>query len=467
MAGTYTQGEHKELSGVYTRIVAALTAVTKGTRGIVTYPFTSNWGPINSLTESYTGTEFNKLYNAEDTELTANKIYTHAFKGKPYMVLGYRMASGSAAKGTVTLNDSTSAKSLELETLYPTDRAFIARVTESLSGGKAVEILEGEKMLTKAEGTTLADIEAVLNTSDYVRVKSKGTNLPAIIASATFAGGNNGTDITATEYAAYRAEVEADMRAKTIALDSYADAAEVTATEAWAKRVRDDGVYITFVNGGPSTWDANLNAANQKSKTFNARYVINVGNGVDGFTAGEMAIFIAARVASIALNRTLTDEVVPYSRVNQKLTKSQRIEAKRAGTLVFTQQGDNVLIDEGINTLTVPGENERIEMGKIRVNNTLDQMAYDLELFGDEYKKTRSNTTEARETYAATVEQDYFVPLILQEVFKPGATYRPDADYHGKNPVYRAKIDEAYFVAEVQPVDSMEKIYQKVNVNFD
>ncbi|WP_332648896.1 phage tail protein [Lysinibacillus sp. 54212] len=467
MSGTYKQGEHKVLSGVYTRIVAALEEVSNGTRGIVTYPFTSDWGPVNVLQECYSDKDFNELYNAENTALTANTVYNHAFKGKPSMVLGYRMATAAAAKGIALLNDDTSAKALELETLYPSKRSFAARVTESLSGGKSIEILEKEKVLMKVEGATVAEIVAALNSSEYVRVKSAGEKLPADNAGVTFSGGNNGEVVTGTEYAGYRAEVEADMRAKAIALDDYTDPAEVVATEGWLRRVRNDGLYITFVNGGPLSWDTNLSAAHQKSKAFNHRAIVNVGNGADGFTAGEVAIYIAARVASVALNRTLTDEDTPYKLVNKKLTRAERIEAKKVGTLILVQQGDKVIIDEAINTLTVPGEDERIEMSKIRVSNALDQMAYDLELFGDEYKKTRSNTPEARETYAATVEKEYFEPLVLQEVFKPGATYRPDPDYHGTNPIYTAKLDEAYFVSGVTPVDSMEKIYQKANVSFN
>lgn len=50
MAGLYTEGESKVLSGVYSLIIAISTSITSGGRGIVAYPFTADWGPVNELT---------------------------------------------------------------------------------------------------------------------------------------------------------------------------------------------------------------------------------------------------------------------------------------------------------------------------------------------------------------------------------------------------------------------------------
>ena len=43
MAGLYTEGESKTLSGVYSLILAISTSITSGGRGIVAYPFTADW----------------------------------------------------------------------------------------------------------------------------------------------------------------------------------------------------------------------------------------------------------------------------------------------------------------------------------------------------------------------------------------------------------------------------------------
>ena len=466
MAGTYTPGSSKVLSGVYTLIMAAVEAVTMGARGVVAYPFTSNWGPVNTLGTVLGGSEYKDLYNAAGTALTASKIYKHAFKGQPQRVLCYRMATGAAAKGTVTLNDSGSAKSLELETLYPSDRAFTAVVKDGTAGGKVVEIVENGVKLLSVEGTSVADLTAKLNTSDYVRVKSSGANLPANNAGVAFAGGNNGSAVTATEYAAFLDVLEADRKPSAFSLDGVSDDAILATVRAWVKRVRTEGFYVTFVQGGPLSWDTDVAAANAASKAANHRGIVNVGNGMDGYPGADLAIFMAARVASVGLNRTLTDEPVDYVSVNKKLKPGERVLAKEAGTVVFVQDGDAILIDEGVNTLTTPGGEEVKEMGKIRVNNALDQIAKDLEAFGVEYKRTRSNTQEARETYAATVETSYLQPLARMEVIQNGYFYRPDPDFHGKAAVFKPKIDEAFFHADLTPVDSMERIYQKLGVHF-
>jgi hypothetical protein len=376
------------------------------------------------------------------------------------------MATEAAAKGNVSLA-AAAGDPLVLETLYPSSRAFNAVVKDSLTAGyKVVQITEGGVKLVEVEANTIADLEAKLNLTDYVRVRSKGANLPSNTAGAAFANGNDGAVATATEYAAFLDVMEADRRAGAFSLDGVTDEGIQTTTIAWVKRVRDEGFYVTYVRGGASSWDTSIGDANTASKAVNHRGIVNVGNGCDGYTAAEMAIFIAARIASIALNRTLTDEVVDYVVVNKKLKPGERVTAKESGTLVFVQEGDAVVIDEGVNTLTTPGADERKEFGKIRVNNTLDQIAKDTEAFGDEYKKNLSNTQEARETYAATVENSYFRPLETMEVLQPGSTYRPDPEYHGKTAVYVAKIDEAFFVYGIKVVDSMERIYQKGHVNF-
>jgi len=467
MAGTYLEGSSKVLSGVYSLIKAAVSAVSLGARGIVAYPFTADWGPINVLTVTAYGSEFDKLFNAAGSSLTSGKISKHAFKGKPQQLLAYRMATSAAAKGTCTLDDAEAADSIVMETLYPSARSFVAAVKAgSTAGAVVIEITEGSVLLVSVEGSTVAALAAALNTSDYVRVTDTGDNMPAVTSGEAFAGGNNGSTVTEAEYTNFLTEIEADGTPNAFSFDAVEDEDILTLAETWVKRVRDEGMYITWARGGPLSWDNDMPSANAKSKALNWRGIINVGNGVDGYGAAEMAIFIAARVASIALNRTVTDEVIDYADVNKKLTPGQRIVAKQSGTLVFVKDGKSVLIDEGVGTLTAPHTDEVVEMGKIRVNNALDAVTKDLEAFGNEYKKSRSNTQEARITYAATVEDSYFRPLASLEVIKNDYFYIQDPEYHGKTAVFTPKIDEAFFFSGIWPVDSMERIYQKISVNF-
>jgi len=466
MAGIYLEGSSKPLSGVYTLIQAAVAAVTMSNRGIVAYAFTSDWGPVNVITPTANGSEFKAVFNGAKTALSAAKVYTHAYKGNPQRVLGYRMATGLAAKGTLVLSDAAAAMALTLETLYPSKRVFTAVVKDGTSGGKVVDIVENGIKLVSVEGTTVADLEAALNLSDYVRVTAKGTTLPNSIAGANFVGGSDGEIVTATEYNAFLEELEADGTPSTFALDGTSDETIIASVATWVKRVRLEGLYITFVNGGPATWDTALADANTASISFNYRGIVNVGNGVDGYTAAEMAIFIAARVASVPLNRTLTDEVVPYTKVNKKLKPSERVLAKEKGTLVFIQNGDFVEIDEAVNTLTNPPAGETKEFSKLRIHNAMDQITKDLEAFGEQYKKELSNTDIAREIYAATVENSYLKGMASREVVQPGYFYRPDPNYHGKDAVFNPQIDEAFFFADLTPVDSMERIYQKIGVSF-
>lgn len=462
MAGTFTKGISKILSGVYSRIVATVSSITMGSRGIVAYPFTSDWGPVNELVP-HSLKEFAATYNAEQTTLTASKIYLHASKGAPSKVLAYRMAIDTAAKGTCTLGEA----SLQLETLYPSARAFTVIVKDGVEEDtKVVDVVESGVKLVTATGATVADLAEQLNASDYVRVTTVGTVMPENNAGVAFTGGSNGDSVTVVQYAAFLTAVEADGTANSFSLDGTSDAAIITTVETWLRRVRNEGLYISFASGGPTTWDGDINLANTRSTAFNYRGIVNVGVGCNGYTPADMAIFVAARIASVALNRTVTDETVPYTKVNKKLTVTQRETAKTKGTLVFVSNGDFIEIDEGINTLTNPSGDESKEFGKIRVSNTLDYITKDLEAFGNEYKKSKSNTDEARQCYAALVEDSYLRPLANDEVIRQGYFYRPDPEYHGKDAVYKPKIDEAFFDSDITPVDSMERIYQKIGVNF-
>ena len=466
MAGTYTKGISKILSGVYSRIVAAINAVTAGTRGIVAYPFTADWGPVNELVTCSLG-EFASMYHADVavTGLTANSIYVHASNGRPQKVQAYRMAVDAAKTARAQLADG----GMVLETLYPTTRAFTAVVKDGvIDGTKTVQLIENGLEIFAATSDTVAGLVEQINASDYIRVATAGEALPANNAGVKFENGSNGEAVTAANYTAFATAMEEDGNANAFALDGVTDEAIIATMKAWLSRVRSEGFYVTMAVGGPKTWDTDISQANAASIGYNNRAIVNVGNGCDGYTAAEMAIYVAARVAAVALNLTLTDETAPYKKVNKKLTVPQREVCKTKGTLVFVMNGDYVEIDEAVNTLTSPVDGEVKEFGKIRVSNTLDYITRDLEDFGNEYKKTKSNTPEARQAYATMVEESYLKPLAspTNQIIKSDYFYRPDPEYHGDAAIYKPAIDEAFFDSSITPNDSMERIYQKLGVNF-
>lgn len=460
MAGLYTEGESKILSGVYSLIIATSTATSSGSRGVVAYPFTANWGPVNELVIGNLK-EIKDTFNAANSPLSVGKIYKHAANGEPKKVLGYRMAAADAKKAEAVAGTWT------FETLYPTDRAFVLVVKAGVEDSSVkVTLVEGGVELTSFLVSDVDSLESEVNASEYIRVKKKGEALPETAAGIEFKNGSNGSTVTVTNYSAFLEEIEADGTANAFSLDGVSDESIIATVIAWLKEVRQLGFYVSFVTGGPLSWDSAIDTANAKSKEYNYRPVINVGNGCDGYSAAEMAIFVAARVAAVALNSTLTDETVPYGAVNKRLKITVRERAKKAGTLIFVANGDTVEIDEAVNTLTSPKYPEVAEMGSIRVSSTIDYVVHDLEVFGEEYKKAKSNTESFRATYASIVEQEYLQPLVNQEILKEGVYYEPDPDYHGENATHKPKVNESFFVGDITPNESPERIYQKLNTVF-
>ena len=441
MAGLYTEGESKILSGVYSLILAISTSITSGGRGIVAYPFTADWGPVNELTAGNLR-ELRDNYNAVGSSLSVGKIYTHASNGEPKKVLGYRMATAEAKVAAATVDTWV------FETVYPTTRPFVLVVKDGVEDGSIkISLVENAVELTSFLVSDVDSLVTMVNASDYIRVKTKGTTLPKANAGVEFKGGNNGDVVTVTNYTAFLDEIEADGTANAFSLDGVSDESIISTVIAWVKDVRQEGFYVSFVTGGPKAWDSATDTANAKSREINYRPVINVGNGCDGYSS-------------------LTDETVPYQAVNVRLKKSVRERAKKAGTIIFVAKGDTVEIDEGVNTLTSPKSGEVKEMGSIRVSSTIDYVVHDLELFGEEYKKAKSNTDSFRATYATTVQQQYLDPLVAQEILKEGASYEPDPDYYGENATKKAKANEAFFVGDITPNESPEKIYQKLSTVF-
>lgn len=460
MAGLYVEGESKILSGVYSLIKATSNSITMGSRGCVAYPFTADWGPVNTLVSGNLAA-LKDTFHAVDSQMSVGSVYNHASKGKPRKVLGFRMATDSAKPAEATVG------AWVFETLYPTTRPFVISVKETVED-EAVKLVLTENGVELANFlvSDAASLIEMVNASEYIRVKTSAKDLPSANAGVAFANGNNGSTVTVQNYSQFLDEIEADGTANAFSLDGVEDASINVTVLAWLATARQEGFYVTYVAGGPLTWDSAIDTANAKSKEYNSRAVINVGNGCEGYSSAEIAIFVAARVASVALNGSLTDETVPYTTVNKRLKKIDRERARQSGTLIFVANGDTVEIDEGVNTLTSPVAPEVAEMGSIRVASTIDYVVHDLEEFGNEYKKGKSNTDEFRETYAATVQQNYLQPLVDQEILKAGVYYKPDPDYHGDNAIYKPKANEAFFVGDITPNESPERIYQKLNAVF-
>ena len=477
MAGVYTEGASKPLSGVYSLIKAALASISLGQRGTVALPFTAGWGPIAEFKKVGSRSEFLDTFgDGSAVGQTGAKVAAHAWKGPdlPNIVLAYRMATADAAAATCVLNDTGAAAALTLSGAYKGTRAnsFLATVKVNALDDtkKDLELYEGSILRATYTGATVKDVADAVNADgEYVTAAvtaGKDAAVLANVASSPFAGGDDGETLLAADYTTMLDALETQVF-NTVAMGTATtDEAILAAVELWVRDVRAQGKYIAWVRGGPSSWDSNITESGTKSKAINYRGIVNVGNGVDGFTAAEMAIYVAALLCALPLNQSVADYVTPYDNVNKRLKVADRTQAKADGTLVFVMDGESVVIDEAVNTLSVPLNSESTEFGKIRISLTLDTITNDVEAFGKGWVGKRSNTAASRDAFAAAVTTEYLAALERKELIQPGYYYIPNPEYHGPTPVYTPEVDEAYFIADITPVDSMERIYSKFGVQF-
>src|SRR5690606_2932568 len=193
--------------------------------------------------------------------------------------------------------------------------------------------------------------------------------------------------------------------------------------------------------------------------------VISVKNGVilaDGttLTAGQAAGWVAGASAGANVNESLTytayDDAVDAT---PRYTNSQIIAALQAGEFVFTPGNGVAQVEQDINTLTsfVPGEKGR-QFAKNRVIRVLDSIGNDIRrIFEAFYIGQVNNNADGRNLLKNEINT-YLDNLQNMNAIQ---NFNPQTDI-----VVQAgqEADSVYVEANIQPVDSIEKIYMLIRV---
>lgn len=450
-------------------IAAALAAIATGPRGVVAIPVKANWGPKETVVEVTSEAELIEKFNTDTGSYTAYTCGRLALLGQPKKLLLYRMVDASAAKASITLQDGAAANVLTLTTRYETARSFNVTSRDDPTdtvNKKQILLYEGTTLLrtfTFVKGATIVDNAVAAINGDTLNKwidaskVAAGNGTLADVSNQALTGGNGGAaSIVNQDYIDAMTAFEAQVF-NNFALDGASAADLQTSVKAWVQRLRNEGKKIVAFLGGSTADDANIATANTRSQGFNYEGIVNVGvSGVlDGttYSSAQVACYIAGLMGGQALKESLTYAKTVFDDVSPRLTHSQVESAINAGTLVLVHDGEKVIVEKGINTLTSLGADQGVGWKKIKLIRIMDAIAMDTaKAAQDNYIGKVLNNDDGRVAVLNAIK-NYFQTLV-PDLLAPDFTVEVDTDKQAT-----ALPDQFFWKYSAKLIDSMEQIF--------
>lgn len=463
MAGSVFQvGEQKIRPGVYVRttnIGEPQEAIVP--QGIVAALFRASWGPLGEVVILENANAVTSVFGSGGTLDAA----IEAFRGGCLRAVGYRLGSGGA-KAAITLKDTagTPANVVTLTAKYEGARgdSFTATVRDALADVTKRELLlyEGATLrqtvpFAKGAGEPQAIVDAVNATNGPYITAAKvadGNGTLAAAAQQTFSGGQDPT-VNGESYSAGLSAIEA-IDWNVLAVDSE-DAANHVVVQTYIDRVRSEGKRVLAVVGEPTSVQLATRLAD--ARAFNDPAIIYVANGFkgsDGVTRDgyKAAARVAGMVAAAQITDSLTHAVVSNAtELVGALTNAELEQSINSGALVFTVSAQKqIQVEYGINTFVTVTADMDAGWKKIRRVKTRDNLMDRIAATWDPLIGKINNSPDGRATLVA-VAQGIINRMIAEGALLQGAIY--------EDPNNPAAGDSAWFVVQVDDLDSAEKVY--------
>ena len=250
----------------------------------------------------------------------------------------------------------------------------------------------------------------------------------------------------------------ADMR---LAFDTrpfnvFAYAEEVSATEqdstlAWVKANKDEGKHFMVVFGCADAADDDDPAlGDARSIRLLDEYAVNliVGTVIDGvsYSSAEYAPYIAGRIAAKAINQSITFDVLPVDDVTKRLTNSQIKTSLSKGSLVLTNDGEKVKIEQGLTTA----------VKKIRATRARQAVLTDVTKTANDSYIGRIDNNEDGQAALISAIRTYLETLEDENVLTDIVV--------GLDKQFQSVGDTVYLAISFTEIDSMERIFLTINV---
>ena len=449
MAQLYTAGERKPRPGVYYRYSNAGTESTGAMDGVNAIVINASWGPEETVTTHYDAESIEKTYGAGAGVKAAKMLIAGGAK----KVFISRAKGKSAQKATATLGTVT------IESKYPGKRDLKVKVQKK-PGNESIKqllVLEDTKRLELFEfdvhvSDESAGIKEACKNSEYITIKTATTGVVEE-KEIQLTGGADGS-LTAQEYLAGFKALE-PYRYNVLTTDSTDENISLI-LKTYADQAEEDGKLTLGVVGVPSsvTYEERLS----KAKEYNDKKIVFFGSGyirpngevIDGANAIN---YTAGAISSTPSNQSIVHTTIDTAvDLTEKLTNEEYERAIANGLLLLSIGPDGqVWFDSGINTLTVLADNEdagwkKIKRTKVRYElfDRIDRVVAPL------IGKTNCDA----DGIAAVIQVGMGVinSMISEKKIQPGATMIEDPS----NP---PDVDSAWFVIQVDDIDTLEKIY--------
>jgi hypothetical protein len=434
--GTFTV-QNKVRPGVYINFESEGQSLgTFGERGIASIALLLSWGDSKKIITVGAGEDvFEKLgYNITAPQLLLIK---EALKRAKTLLL-FRLNTGGKATAVVGALTATAkyggvrGNDLDIVIQANIDDAAKFDVRTLVDG-------------VQVDSQTVADIAGLVANK---WIDWSGNGALTVSAGAALTGGADGVVVN-QDHTDYLAALEL-YDFNTVAY-SGADATLKGIYSAFVKRLRDDE-------------GRKIQGALENYPTADYEGIISVKNGVilaDGtlLTAAQAVAWVAGATAAAAANQSLTydayDDAVD---VSPRYTNSQIIAALNSGEFVFTLNNGRAIVEQDINTFKSFTPKKGKHFRKNRALRALDGLANDWKrTYESFYIGKVDNNADGRN-------------LFRKECVKIAGTYQginaiQNFDPQNDVSVIQGEEADAVFVdGQVQPVDSIEKVYMKVRV---
>ena len=457
MAGTFILGETKVRPGSYFNIQKkggnAAAGIMNGVTAII---FKADFGPLNTAVELSAEDGYEQTFG---TGLTTDAI-REVIAGGAKTIIACRVGNGGT-QGTIDLKDTAKEDALSITAKYPGDKDFTVTIREKLSDSTLKECIfytgttEFEKVeFVSGEGEAKALVDALASSKNFkAELKpDKESTLLEIVSQSAFTKGTN-PQTTTGDYSNAFAQVE-PYEFNTICLDTE-DTEIHLLLQSFVNRIFDAGSLAQAVVAEKHTVE--LETRIKHAAAFNdekMNYVLNArvdeqGTTIDGY---QTAARIAGMIGAVAANSSLTHTVISgFTEILEKLTNTDMISAEKRGCIVLSyNKAKQVWIDNAINTLITPADNQDDGWKKIRRVKTRFELIRRINTTTDDLVGKVDNDNNGR---ATVISQIQGVGDSMREEGKLIACAVTESS------AYKADGDSAWFDIDVIDKDSMEHIY--------